>query len=122
MIKVQDWEIELYFMEKRKGEFEISDTVKRNVRAYLNRGYDPLEKPITKESRARGGNDGESITFYWVDAEMRGSDAEIEKAISDLEIHNGSPYDCSGRLCTLWIIWKRCPAGVAIVHHMALDI
>lgn len=50
------------------------------------------------------------------------TDAEIDKRVESLRITTGRAYDCTGRPFTRALYWKRIPAGVAIIHHISMDV
>lgn len=102
----------------------MPDKLKKDVRRKMRSlPADPLAKPLTAEERVCVHEDGEGVTYYGICPEYADcSDEELEKIARDCEVHNTSPYDCSGKLCTSWITWKRTPSGVSFVHRMRLDV
>ena len=97
---------------------------KPSVRRNSRNGVDILEKPLTQEWRRVCRHDGETVLEFriypgdWEDA----LDEEIEEEVRSLERHNLSPYDCTGKLFTAWLTWKRVEAGLSVVHCLALDV
>ena len=97
---------------------------KRHIRKDSRKGVDRLEKPLTQGWWHVYPNDGETVLEFrifpgdWDDM----LDEEIEEDVRSLEVHNLSPYDCSGKLCTAWLTWKRVEAGLSVVHCLALDV
>ena len=127
------WEDLLWFermvrLYKEDGKaLNLSDKIarmKRRIREESRCGEDRLAKPLTEEWRRIGREDGESVTEYrifpgdWSDT----SDEEIHKELRWLERHNYSQYDCTGKLCTAWLTWKRVKAGLSVCHCMVLDV
>lgn len=98
--------------------------IKRRVRRDSRCGVDRLAKPLTEEWRRIAREDGESVTEYrifpgdWSDM----TDEEIYEELRWLERHNYSQYDCTGKLCTAWLTWKRVKAGLSVCHCMVLDV
>lgn len=113
--------IKLYYEFLRDG-FEPTPDLKRQVRRSLKTCDDPLAKSLREESRFYYKNDGESMYEYGLANWLHWKDDDIQRAVRDMERHNTTPYDCSGKMCTCWISWKRTKAGVAIVHYMTLDV
>lgn len=102
--------------------FPPSDNYKRCIRAEMKSCCDSLSKTLMEEERCRYSEDGESVTYYGIVRDYGETDEEIQEWIDEMEVHNTSPYDCSGKLCTAWISWKRTPSGISVVHHMVLDV
>ena len=111
--------VKLYYQFLLDG-FKPSPHLKRQIRYDSQRGYDPLAKSLREESRFLYRHDGESMYEYGLAKWLDWTDDDIQRAVRDMERH--SVYDCSGKMCTRWISWKRTPAGVAIVHAMVLDV
>ena len=116
-------EIELYYEIMREG-FTPTPNHKRLVRSYMKSGSDSLGKSLREEWRCYyPKNDYESMYEYGIcELNDNDTDEDIEDFVRSLERHNTSPYDCSGKMCTHWITWKRTPVGLAIVHYMVLDV
>lgn len=97
---------------------------KHHIRRDSRKGVDRLAKPITEAWRCVNHRDGEGcteariFTGNWDDM----TDEEIDFEMRQMEVHNYSPYDCSGKLCTAWLSWKRIPLGISVVHCYRLDI
>jgi hypothetical protein len=105
----------------------LSDKIarmKRRVRRDSRCGEDRLAKPLTEEWRSVFRADGESVTEFriipgdWSDM----SDEELDAEIRKIEQHSYSQYDCTGKLCTAWLTWKRVGAGLSVCHCMVLDV
>lgn len=111
--------IELYYKLLRVG-FKPTPGLKRAIRRSLKPCADPLAKSLREDSRFYYREDGESMYEYGLADWLHWTDDDIQRAVRDMERH--SAYDCSGKMCTRWISWKRTPAGVAIVHAMVLDV
>lgn len=98
--------------------------MKRRIREESRCGEDRLAKPLTEEWRRIGHEDGESVTEYRIFpgdySDM--TDEEIHEELRWLERHNYSQYDCTGKLCTAWLTWKRVKAGLSVCHCMVLDV
>ncbi|MBO4809151.1 MAG: hypothetical protein J5537_08895, partial [Lachnospiraceae bacterium] len=46
----------------------------------------------------------ESITEFWIEDGLQDwTDEEIRDYMKDMECHNNTPYDCSGKMVTYWI-------------------
>jgi len=116
-------DIQFYYEIIREGLIP-PDSHKRMIRTALKSRNDPLQKPLLKEWRCYyPENDYESMYEYGiVPLDDDATEEDIEEIVRDLERHNTTPYDCSGRLCTSWISWKRTPVGLAIVHRLTLDV
>ena len=100
-----------------------SDNYKRRIRAATKSFRDPLEKSLMNEERYYyPPNNWESVYEYGIATCDDETDEEIDAWVRGMERHNASLYDCSGKLCTSWISWKRTPVGIAIVHAMTLDV
>lgn len=127
------WEDVLWFERMSrlyKGDanaLDFSDFIarmKRRARRDSRRGEDCLAKPLTEDWRRVVHADGEGVTEFrifpgdWSDM----SDEEISGELRGLERHNHSQYDCSGKLCTAWLTWKRVGAGLSVCHCMVLDV
>ena len=50
------------------------------------------------------------------------TDAQIDERIESLRMSTGSCFDCTGRPFTIYLHWKRTPAGIAIIHHIGIDV
>lgn len=94
------------------------------IREMNKRRVDRLEKSISEDWREIVHGDGidATVSYYRIFKYSGEPEEEIREFIRDMEVHNNSPYDCSGKLCTMWIDWKVTPAGLAVVHHMCLDV
>ena len=116
-------EIELYYEIMREG-FTPPPSHKRLIRSYMKSGSDPLEKSLREEWRSYcPENDYETMYEYGIlELCEADTDEDIEDYVKSLEVHNTSPYDCSGKMCTRWISWRRTPVGLAIVHKLCLDV
>ena len=67
--------------------------------------------------------DGEGVTEFWLEDLKDWTDAEIREYMKEQEVHNYTPYDCSGKLCTMYISFHRNPSGlVSFVHCKTLDV
>lgn len=66
----------------------------------------------------------ESITEFWIEDGLQDwTDEEIRDYMKDMECHNNTPYDCSGKMVTYWITFHRNPTGlVSFTHHKCLDV
>lgn len=97
---------------------------KRRCRRKIQFVHDPLALPLTKAPRCWSAPDDYEGGFeFWIDPSLLdATDEEIEEYMDELEEHNNTPYDCSGKLCTSWISWSRTPSGVAIIHRKDLDV
>lgn len=113
--------VKMYYDFLREG-FEPTPNLKRQIRYDLKSCHDPLAKSLREESRFYYRKDGESMYEYGLADWLDWTDEEIKDAVNAMERHNSSAYDCSGKMCTRWISWKRTPVGVAIVHAMTLDV
>lgn len=116
-------EIELYYKIIKEG-FTPPPSHKRLIRSYQKSGSDPLEKPLREAWRCYyPESDYESMYEYGICKLYDGdTDEDIKEYVKSLERHNTTPYDCSGKMVTCWITWKRTPVGLAIVHRMTLDV
>lgn len=110
--------------QSRKAVAGKIDRMKQRIRWDSRKGVDRLAKPITEAWRCVNHRDGEGcteariFTGNWDDM----TDEEIDFEMRQMEVHNYSPYDCSGKLCTAWLTWKRIPLGISVVHCYCLDI
>ena len=115
---------------------EILDDHKRFIRGLLRLGGDPIKRSLRDHFFGeifddhdpyawRGyAPDGcwDSWTRYTIVHDIGLTDAEINDRLEALRMETHSAYDCSGRPFTVSLRWKRTPAGIAIVHHIALDV
>lgn len=114
--------VKMYYDFLRDG-FEPTPQLKRQIRYDLKSCHDPLKKSLREESRFYyPPNDYEAMYEYGFADWLDWTDEEIKEAVNAMERHNTTPYDCSGKMCTCWISWKRTPVGVAIVHKLTLDV
>ena len=103
---------------------DMIERKKPRIRRNSRKGEDPLGKTISEDWRRVYGHDGETVLEYriypgnWDDV----LDEEIEDEVRPLERHNLSPYDCTGKLCTAWLTWKRVKAGLSVCHCLCLDV
>lgn len=66
---------------------------------------------------------GESVWEFWIEDKGNLTDEELQEYIDEMEVHNNTPYDCSGLLCTAWIQFHRNPSGlVSFIHKRNLDV
>ena len=85
---------------------------------------DRLAKPLTEEWRRICCHDGETVFEYrifpgdWSET----LDEEIEEIVRSMEVRICSPYDCTGKLFTHYLEWKRVEAGLCVVHCLGLDV
>ena len=122
-MKTKDW-LRMYFELIHHNKSALDPYNKFYYRAMAKAGDDPLAYPLTAKTRFWSApDDYEGVTEYGIETSLLyAEDWEIEEFVRSLEVHNTSPYDCSGKLCTSWITWKRTPVGVAIVHRKTLDV
>lgn len=84
---------------------------------------DPLANSIRREWRHSYSKDGEEVYAYTIfDYLAHESDEYINKFVEDYRIRINSPYDCTGKMFTMFLHWSRQPAGVVVVHEMGYDI
>lgn len=51
------------------------------------------------------------------------TDEEIQEAIDEMRIEINSPYDCTGKVFTMWISWHKNPCGLlSVIHRKGLDV
>lgn len=120
----KDWS-ELYYSLLRAAKDKVRADTKREYRAKAKRFHDPLAKPLTEEPRTwyDPERDYESMSEYGIDPSLSDmTDDELREYFEEQEIHINSPYDCTGKIFTRWISWKRTPAGVSWVHRKGLDV
>ena len=85
---------------------------------------DPLRHSLREAPRYRHDDCMEEYTTeygYLPEWTNGATDEEIRECIDDMWIYNNSPYDCSGNLFTLFIDYKRTPAGVWYIHKYGRD-
>ena len=109
---------------------KLQKAMQKMIRSYRDdmRSYihsDPLEKPLTEQLRYKDDGDGCYIEYGILteDGEFT-TDEEIQQYIDEYIALPPicSPYDCTGKHFTWSIDWKRCKAGIAVIHHVGLDI
>ena len=120
---------------KEKTKAMLDDT-KRFVRGVLREGGDPLFRSLRDHFFSeifddhdpyawRGyAPDGcwDSWTRYTIVYDGGLTDAEIDGRVEALRMETHSAFDCSGRPFTISLRWKRIPCGIAIIHHIGLDV
>ena len=122
--------IEKQMWEMGKSQKEIRVMLKATKR-FLKKTCGARKPAPTKslqfEERKRWLEDEESsveygfLPFDW-DNDMVKEDVE-EWLSENMEIHNYSPYDCTGKLFTKWIDWHVNPDNsISFIHRMGLDI
>jgi len=94
---------------------------KRECRAYLPSKVDPLAESLRKLPRKHIDEGGECCTEYRIVTDPM-TDEEAQDLCDSMRYNINSPYDCTGRIFTAWISWKRVPCGIAIIHRMGLDV
>ena len=116
-------EIRLLYELKLKYGCEIPKTIKRRMRREWARSTDKLEESIQENwRRLYPREDGEYWYDYCIFEDGGESDEKIQQYVDSLQVHNYTPYDCSGKPVTRWLHWKRVAAGIVIIHELALDI
>lgn len=83
---------------------------------------DPLKNTLREEWRTRYAEHGESWVEYCIMEDDGERYDEIKAYCREMEVHNHSQYDCTGKPCTTSIHWRRCPCGIVFIHHLALDV
>ena len=118
-----DWS-ELYYELMRAAKEKVRADTKRQYRAIAKYCHDPLAKPLTEAPRTRQDpDDWESMTEYGIDPGLSDyTDDELREFFAEQEIRILSPYDCTGKVFTRWITWKRTPVGVSWIHRKGLDV
>ena len=65
----------------------------------------------------------ESVYEFWIEESYDRTDAELNEYCDEMEVHNCTPYDCSGLMCTSYITWHRNKSGlISFVHKKNLDV
>ena len=65
----------------------------------------------------------ESVYEFWIEEDDGRTDAELQEYCDEMEVHNYTPYDCSGLMCTCYISWYRNKSGlISFVHKKNLDV
>lgn len=65
----------------------------------------------------------ESIYEFWIEEAGDRTDEELQEYCDEMEVHNNTPYDCSGFWCTCYISWYRNKSGlISFVHKQNLDV
>ena len=101
----------------------------RRELARIDREFpDPLEKPMTEGWRSlmddECGEEGYDFRILPVKNPDDWEDEEIEEYILNKVGYPpiNSPYDCTGKRFTMWVNWKRQPAGIVMIHRWGLDV
>lgn len=123
------------FPEKENQQTVAMVNMKRQLRKAQKENNDPLRWPLRNHFFSELAvclppsavwrvhyTDWDSWKKYAIFADNGYSDEDIEEILKDewVEIH--SPYDCTGKPFTHYVHWKRCPAGIAVVVCMGLDV
>ena len=114
-------EIRFCYELKAHG-LEIPDKTKQSIRKHFKAQTDKLAKSIREDWRKfYRAEDGESWYEYRI---LNGKlkDEEVEDYAEYIWRNFYGPYDCTGQPVTQWIRWKRVPAGIILVHKLALDV
>ena len=112
--------------EQLRHKFSECDTpdVRKALRGFYNgHGTDRLAKSIREQKRCYYGDWLDMYKEYMiVDGNM--TDDEVEAWIKEeLYIpYHPSMYDCTGQWFTSSYDWKRCLAGIVIVHCVCCDV
>ena len=65
----------------------------------------------------------ESVYEFWIEEAQGRTDEELQEYCDEMEVHNNTPYDCSGFMCTCYISWYRNKSGlISFVHKKNLDV
>jgi len=68
-------------------------------------------------------SDYESSYEFWIEEANGRTDEELNEYCDEMEVHNCTPYDCSGLMCTAYITWYRNKSGlISFVHKKNLDV
>ena len=68
-------------------------------------------------------SDYESSYEFWIEEANGRTDEELNEYCDEMEVHNYTPYDCSGLMCTCYISWYRNKSGlISFVHKKNLDV
>ena len=65
---------------------------------------------------------GETGYYYGIFDDDGETDEEIEEYCDSLVMRINSPYDCTGKLFTQYITWKRTSMGIRIIHAWGRDV
>ena len=113
------WEL----LRRHCAECNTPDVKKALRKFYDRKCKDRLTKSIREQKRCYFGNWFDMYKEYMIiDGNM--TDNEVEEWIKD-ELYIPivhSMYDCTGRWFTSSYHWKRCIAGIAIVHCVCCDV
>ena len=115
---------------KKRTQRQIMNRILK--KAY-NQGEPQEVRPLTVEGRVHCDDDDyESYTEYGFLSFSSGkpldgnkyTDEEIREFIDDsMVMRIYSPYDCTGKLFTVWIEWHRNPSGlISYRHRVGLDV
>lgn len=125
MFDVSDYkDAKFWEMLRRKESCFDTPEVRRALhKFYGKQKNDRLSKSIREESRCYYGDWLDMYKEYMI-LEDDMTDSEIEEWIHEKlyipMVH--SIYDCSGRWFTSSYNWRRCKAGIAIVHCVCCDV
>ena len=114
-------DIRMYFDLKHLGG-EISPDIKRHIRAKLREPQDKLAKNIKEGWRKVYADESGEVWYEYRILNGKLRDEEIEEYAGYIWRNFYGPYDCTGQPVTQWIRWKRVPAGIILVHKLALDV
>lgn len=68
-------------------------------------------------------NNYETVYEFWIEEAQGRTDEELQEYCDEMEVHNNTPYDCSGLWCTCYISWYRNKSGlISFVHKQNLDV
>lgn len=96
---------------------------------HVYRNYSKREDPLSRSMRGswRGciDSDGEGGKHYTIIPDEGQTDEELQEFMYDSPVYYGrinSPYDCTGKRFTRYCDFRRCPAGIIIIHDWGIDI
>ena len=98
-------------------------TMKRILKDLHSQRPARLQHSLLQEERYHiDPNDDEAFVEYgFLGRDL--TDEECVKIVREMEVHNYSMYDCSGKPCTFHINWHRNPSGlISYQHWKVLDV
>lgn len=115
-----------YFAEEYGRDSDKYRNMKRAAKKDLNCGDNYEWGSLVDSPRSGcGGDDLDTMVQYGFFDGHKMSDADVREFINEyIRIPLPySPYDCTGRLFTVYVSWHRNPTGlISFVNHIGIDV